>query len=424
MPTWQVTLTPIDSGLAERADVLRRELEAADWRGASVRVVVSRRDDDLLPERGRGAVVALGTSAQRQHVMTLAEALDAQGAPLLALLDTVEPDADGTRTRAREVPGAVPGVLVERLDTTVSEIVALLRGLFHRQADLDGLRRDVQLATRCTGGLHGEIARMHEEMQMAAMVQREFLPRETPAVHNVHFATIWRPSSYVSGDIYDVARLDDDHVGLFLADAVGHGVPAALLTMVICRGLVTREAVGRSYRIVPPSEALARLNAEMIRRQSGSPRFATAVYAVLDCRRRVLTLAGAGHPPPILLRADGSMQSLESEGGLLGIFPHERFEQIEVELGVDDALLIYSDGFEQAFPSPGASSGANAIYVDEFRALAGSGPAPVMVEQLTQRLDGACGSLHQADDITLICATANALGRIEPRHAHTMLQPG
>ncbi|MCA9283689.1 MAG: serine/threonine-protein phosphatase [Phycisphaerales bacterium] len=396
MPKSSVTVVALDASLEPRAQALTERLRTADWGSAGVAVACASASDAFSQSKSSAAVI-LSSARSRGELLSTVESLEEAGRPVLALVDDGSP---------------VPGALADRIDAPPETIVALLRGLLHRQSEIDILQRDVAISARCTGGLHGEIARMHEEMQMAAMVQREFLPGETPPLHNVHFGTIWRPSSYVSGDIFDVVRLDEDHVGLFLADAVGHGVPAALLTMVICRSLPTREAIGRSYRIVPPSEAMARLNAEMIRRQSGTPRFATAVYGVLDCRRRTFTLAGAGHPPPILLKPDGSMRRLETEGGLLGIFPHERFEQIEVPLEVDDALLIYSDGFEQAFPAPGESSGANERYLDEFRELSGEGDATSMVDRIRARLDSASGSLHQPDDVTLICATANALGRV------------
>ena len=407
MPKRSVTVVALDSSLEPRARPWRHRLRSANCGTGEVAVACTAASDAFSADDA-SAVVILSSARLRGELLSTVETLEEVGRPVLALVDDTSP---------------VPGALAERIDASPETIVALLRGLLHRQSEIDLLQRDVAISARCTGGLHGEIARMHEEMQMAAMVQREFLPGETPPLHNVHFGAIWRPSSYVSGDIFDVVRLDEDHVGLFLADAVGHGVPAALLTMVICRSLPTREAIGRSYRIVPPSEAMARLNAEMIRRQSGTPRFATAVYGVLDCRRRMLTLAGAGHPPPILLKPDGTMRRLETEGGLLGIFPHERFEQIEVALEVDDALLIYSDGFEQAFPAPGETSGANERYIDEFRALTGAGEATSMIDRMRARLDAASGSLHQPDDVTLICATTNALGRVQRGPASASGEP-
>jgi serine phosphatase RsbU (regulator of sigma subunit) len=280
-------------------------------------------------------------------------------------------------------------------------IAAAAWSLQRRQEHVRRLRDELALAQRFHGGLRGQISKMHDELQLAAMVQREFLPRELPPVHGVRFAAMWRPSNYVSGDIYDIIRLGPDHVGVFVADASGHGVPAALTTMVICRSLCTDEIAGDTQRILEPGEVLARLNADMLRRGGPTARFATAVYGLVDCRARTLTLAGAGHPPPLLLRRDGTTRPMETGGGLLGVFPGEAYDQIELELRDGDCLLLYSDGFEQAFPEAGGRTRVTQRYLDEFEALRRSDSPLRLIEQLAGRLDTQSGSLHQADDVTL-----------------------
>src|SRR5690606_28776723 len=107
------------------------------------------------------------------------------------------------------------------------------------------------------------------------------------------------------GDIYDIVQLDERHIAFFIADAVGHGVPAALMTMVISRSLrmtrgTTAGALSSTAReIVRPGEAMTRLNDELCRGKKDSPRFSTAVYGIFDAAERRVTLSGAGHPPPI-----------------------------------------------------------------------------------------------------------------------------
>ena len=101
-------------------------------------------------------------------------------------------------------------------------------------------------------------------------------------------------------------RLDQDHVGFFLADAAGHGVPAALMTMYIKRALHAKEEdehLPNGYRIVPANEAIGRLNDDMVRQQTGKTGLATACYGVCNCRTLEMTLARAGHPFPMLLKA-------------------------------------------------------------------------------------------------------------------------
>lgn len=330
--------------------------------------------------------------------------VEESGCPVLALLDDLPQD---------ENVYAFAGALVERWDADDARLVALLHGMLHRQQDIHRLRTEAALTQRCQGGLKGQITKIHEELQLAALVQREFLPRDVPTMHGVEFAAMWRPTNYVSGDIYDLIRLDEDHVGVFVADAVGHGVPAALMTMVICRSLVTKEVTGNSYRLVGPGEVLSRLNAEMICSQGQTTRFATAVYALIDCRQRTVQLAGAGHPPPVKLCADGSSQILETRGGLLGVFPDEQYEQIEFDLSIGDRLLLYTDGFEQAFPNDSKDDHNRRMptthYRREFDRLSAAATAADMIDYINQRVDDQAGSLHQVDDLTLVCVHAGKL---------------
>jgi sigma-B regulation protein RsbU (phosphoserine phosphatase) len=302
--------------------------------------------------------------------------------------------------------GADGGVIVESLDATDAAVAATLRGMLGRQREVTRLARELGVAGRFTGGLRAEIARMQEELRTAAEVQREFLPRDFPEPGDIRVSAFWRPAGYVSGDIYDVVALDERHLGVFLADAVGHGVPAALLTMVLCRGLPTRDAGHGSYRIVPPAEALARVNAELVRRQGRSTRFATAVYAVIDAETGEVRLASAGHPAPAILRAGGATEPVQAGGGLLGVFDGEEYAETGFRLEPGDRLAIHSDGFEQAFPGdPTGSADARVPtrrYVQELDALRGAPTAAAMTEQAGRRIDMQFGSVRQADDVTLL----------------------
>ncbi len=94
-----------------------------------------------------------------------------------------------------------------------------------------------------------------------------------------------------------MARIDEDHVGFYIADAVGHGMPAALLTIFIKRTLQTKETTKNGYRIIPPDEALAHLNNELVKQQLSLCQFVTMVYAILNTKTLELQWARAGTPP-------------------------------------------------------------------------------------------------------------------------------
>ncbi|MEM1355333.1 MAG: PP2C family protein-serine/threonine phosphatase [Planctomycetota bacterium] len=298
--------------------------------------------------------------------------------------------------------------------TDPAQACAVLQTLLSQAPALATLKREARVLQAQHRGLCDQIGKLDEELRMAAQLQREFLPTQTPELNEVSFHALYRPAGYVSGDIYDVTRLDENHIGFFVADAVGHGVPAALMTVYIKRSLRTKRLVTQTekgYEIIPPGEALSRLNQDMIRQQSGKVRFATACYGIIDTRDFKLTIARAGHPFPMLLRSDGQVQTLEPEGGLLGVFPEETFEETRVQLDPGDRMLIYSDGFECAFPDDevqpnGKRRVANENYAREFLDL-GQGDPAAAIQRLEDNLDTQAGSLNQKDDLTVLCVSVS-----------------
>ncbi|MFG0330480.1 MAG: PP2C family protein-serine/threonine phosphatase [Phycisphaerales bacterium] len=298
-------------------------------------------------------------------------------------------------------------IITAPADEPMDRFSARITTLIRRQRTIGKLSDELRVARRFQGGLRGEMSRIQDELQLAAMVQREFLPKRAPEVGKVRFGVLFRPSGYVSGDIYDIRRLDERTVGCFLADAVGHGVPAALMTMVICRSLVMKEIEGGSYRIVDPSEALTRLNEDLARHQAIGGRFATGVYATIDIETREVRLSGAGHPPPLRIRADGSYEPITTSGGLLGVFDDATFDQVSFTLEDNESLIMYSDGFETAFPNEGADESRRRLptrrYLDQFVDACGQArTASESTRLLADALDRQIGSLHQIDDLTAI----------------------
>lgn len=297
-----------------------------------------------------------------------------------------------------------PAVGPEHLATALAALIA-------RQREIQRLRMDTMSAMHFSGGLRNEIDTIQEELQLAASVQREFLPRILPTLGGIASAALWRPAAYVSGDIYNVMRLDEHHLGLFVTDAVGHGVPAALLTLVISRSLQTKEITGTSYRILSPSEALARVNAEMMQRAGRTTRFATAIYAVIDTRNHRMTVASAGHLPLIRIRRGRACEQIMTQGGLLGVFEDESFSEEQVDLEPGDKLILYTDGFEQAFPELGQDPAAprlpNRRYLDVFDEFSSLADPKDFIAAIDARLDEEGQDFPQIDDLTLLCTAWN-----------------
>src|SRR5262249_7822380 len=147
----------------------------------------------------------------------------------------------------------------------------------------------------------------------------------------------------VGGDFYDVMRLDEHHVGFYVADAMGHGVPASLLTVFLKGAVQTKEVFGSEYRLLPPDEVLFRLNRDLIAQGLAELPFITMLYGLLDCRDGTLRFARAAHPYPVYLTGTGGPVEWRSPGTLLGIFDAEYPSQHR-SLKPGDKLLIFTDG--------------------------------------------------------------------------------
>jgi len=274
------------------------------------------------------------------------------------------------------------------------------------QRELDAVRQELDLVRRRDDALNNYMRRIDEELRLAAKLQRDFLPKAMPEVGRVRFHTLFRPAGYVSGDLYDVMRLDERNVGFYLADAVGHGVPAALLTMFVKQALQTKEIIhagaGRGgYRLLDPSEALRGLNARLIDQNLTHATFATALYGTIDVDTLKLTVSRAGHPAPILLRADGTAEPLEPEGSLLGIFPEETYDSRTVQLRPGDRVILYTDGVEVAF---WGTAGVDAQRWHEELVGHRSLSAEALLAQFSERVDREDGSLAPKDDLTIMIA--------------------
>jgi sigma-B regulation protein RsbU (phosphoserine phosphatase) len=241
------------------------------------------------------------------------------------------------------------------------------------------------------------------EMEAARRLQMGFLPRALPDVPGAHFAVHYRPCGRVGGDFYDVFRLDENHVGLYVADAMGHGVPASLLTIFLKRGVCGKVITGQQYRLLPPSEVLGRLNRDLVELALPEVPFITMLYVLLNFRDGTLRFARAGHPHPLHVPRAGDLTLWPGEGGLLGVFVANFREQAHrLELG--DKLLLYTDGLG-GDPTENGGRVNEHLHscADRFRSL----PIEEYVPRLAHEL---LSQVEKTDDFTLLGVERTAAG--------------
>ncbi|MBU0639177.1 MAG: serine/threonine-protein phosphatase [Planctomycetes bacterium] len=287
-------------------------------------------------------------------------------------------------------------------DASIDEVIGRLGALAHYAPLVKGLERELGHLQRLGTQLNRYFGEIDQEMRLAGRLQRDFLPRGMPEVSPLAFASLYRPASWVSGDMYDVFRVDETHVGVFVADAMGHGIAAGLMTMFLRQALVSKQVDGTDYELVCPADAMANLHRCLVAQKLPNCQFVTAAYAIIDAARLELLLARGGHPYPFHIRRDGTISEIQPGGGLLGVvdMPLE-FEEQKVQLAPGDKVIFYTDGLEDVLGTDHNDETQRAQFnanLREWAPLSADG----FVQALAIHLDRQEGSLHPADDVTVV----------------------
>lgn len=239
------------------------------------------------------------------------------------------------------------------------------------------------------------------DLRLARRIQTALLPRELPAIPCLDLAAFNAPAREVGGDYYDAIRVDENHVGVLIADVSGKGVPGALV-MSICRSLFRAQAPG----CLSPARVLCAMN-HTFSEDRYEDMFISVLYVILDHRDFRLTLARAGHLKPLLTSDTNAIATeVESGGMALGMTDPETFEsaleEISLMLKPGDTFIAYTDGVTEAVNSGGEEWGLDALR----RAAQATTPATsaaARLEHIKQELARFVGdTTHPADDMTLV----------------------
>jgi phosphoserine phosphatase RsbU/P len=203
------------------------------------------------------------------------------------------------------------------------------------------LQRDLQL---------GEI---QKELEVAKRIQLSILPAEFPNSAHFRVAARYVPMTSVAGDFYDFIVADDTQAGLLIADASGHGVPAALIA-----SMVKVAATSQRAKAADPAGLLAGMNAVLC--GNTQEQFVTAAYLHLDATSGTLRYSAAGHPPMLLLR-HGEVNEILENGLILAAFDYATYTNATRPFSPGDRFLLYTDGVIEASNSRGDSFGQDAL---------------------------------------------------------------
>jgi len=191
------------------------------------------------------------------------------------------------------------------------------------------------------------VAAVSRELETARQIQQSILPKRAPTIDGLSVAAHYDSMAEVAGDFYDFVVTPSGQLGVLVADVSGHGVPAAIVASMVKIALAVQEG-----EITDPGLVLTRMNRALCGRFELA--YVTATFALVDPTARTLTYAAAGHPSPLLVRATGSVESLDERGMVLGFLPDASYSSATVrDLAAGDRIVFYTDGITEASRADG-----------------------------------------------------------------------
>lgn len=244
-----------------------------------------------------------------------------------------------------------------------------------------------------------EKRRLESELRQASEIQRILLPKKPPGLKDYRLAYTFRAARMVSGDYFDYVPVDEQRFGIAIGDVCGKGIAASLI-MAMCRSTLRNNAAGNQS----PASVLHAVN-RAIFPDIREDMFVSLLYLVLMRDSNQISLARAGHEPPLVYRkATGVVETIEPPGMAAGIDDGEVFERslsdCQLSLDPGDLLLLYTDGVIEA-----ASLTDDEFGIDRLRQtleLHASGGAQAVVDAVSDAVASFVGKAPQSDDITLI----------------------
>ena len=246
---------------------------------------------------------------------------------------------------------------------------------------------------------HNELTGIKGDLAVAREIQQAILPRIFPpfpeeAVH-MDIAASMNAAKDVGGDFYDFFRIDDDRIGFTIADVSGKGVPAAIF-MAVCRTLIRATGI----RGVSPSECITYSN-DLLSQESVNYMFVTIFYGIYNIRTGEVTYTNAGHNPPYLMKANGTVEILPmSKDIVAGAINGFQFSEETFQLERGDTLLLFTDGVTEAI-DPDENEYDNER-LKKLLQQCGKLSCQEIVDAVKADVKAFAGNAEQSDDITLM----------------------
>ena len=272
--------------------------------------------------------------------------------------------------------------------------------------DLDDLSRTIEKAieeiefVRKSQQEHTQLVSIKSDLAVAGEIQQAILPQKFPPIEEMAdmvdlFATM-TPAKEVGGDFFDFFKIDEKRLGFVIADVSGKGVPASIF-MAVSRTLL--RATG--MRGIDTNECLNYVN-NMLCHESIDSMFVTVFYGIYNTETGLVEYTNAGHNPPYVVRADGTVDALPmSENIVAGMFDDFTFTQSTLQLDKGDMLVLFTDGVTEAFNTSGEMFDEKGLETTLENKGAGKSSHDIC-QEILKDVNDFSGKEPQSDDITLM----------------------
>jgi sigma-B regulation protein RsbU (phosphoserine phosphatase) len=271
---------------------------------------------------------------------------------------------------------------------------------------------------RATVGLKLQQGALENQLRQARTIQLSLLPRRLPRLEGFQLAAATYPADEVGGDIYDVQRLDTGVISIAVADASGHGLPAALQARDIVTGL--RMGVARDQKI---PATIQRLN-RVIHQSGLTSRFISLFYGEVEENGNIFYV-NCGHCPPLVFHSDGSVDELPSSGPVLGPLPSAHFRRCYTTMEPGDYLVLFSDGVTERKPPTDDEEELEEFGLERLMAVCRKQlgqNAKSMVQAVTKAVREFGGGAPWEDDVTIMVLRRLPAGQYQPQSAPGAVQ--
>jgi serine phosphatase RsbU (regulator of sigma subunit) len=238
-------------------------------------------------------------------------------------------------------------------------------------------------------------AEMKGDLETARKIQFDLVPGEIFRKNDTVVHARMRPAKIVGGDFYDVIELDERRLAVIVGDVTGEGLPAAMLMASVLGSVRALCTAGLRER-----ELIAALNKHVCATNTSGDRLVTLFYGELDSTTGDMTYVNAGHNPPILMRSDGQVHRLQPTAMIMGVMRDIVVESGQVEIKPADRLLLFTDGFSEAFNMRDEEYGEKRL--TESFARVRTMPPSIAVEHLISDVVSYTGTVQPHDDMTLM----------------------